>query len=104
MVLYQEIISGSTAYPTAPSMTTLGASGSMTYSWEPHFHTYRALGPSGADMMISFDGKNDHGRMPATGGADIIVPFTLNVSYKSVWIRSIAGVTASIGCGFYTRQ
>lgn len=104
MVLYQELVTSATAYPTAPSMTTFGASGSGAYPWEPHFHTYRALGASGADVMISFDGKNDHGRMPATGGADIIIPMTLDVSYKSVWIRSIYGVTASIGCGFYTRQ
>ena len=110
MILYREIAVGATAYGTSgPLMSTLPASPtggvqatniSAGFAWEPRFHKYRTMAPSGTDLMISFDGVNDHARVPASA----LAPIEFDCSYKSVWARSILGVTATLSAGMYTRQ
>lgn len=117
MILYKEIFVGASAYSgyTSPTMTTLPPTptGSAVpaaniyqalQGWEPHFHKYRCVGTTGADIIISFDGVNDHARIPAQGAGGIIMPIDFQVSYKSVWARSAAGVTSQIQAQFGTRQ
>lgn len=98
--LYKEIPVGATAYPgiTAPSMSV---------PWEPQFHVYHLVGgASGSDMFLSYDGINDHLRVPNANAAltGLTDAFMMPVSYRSVWLRSAAGITGTLGCGFYTRQ
>lgn len=114
MVLYQEIVVGGTAYPSTPQWSTLAACGvsaaslNKTAAWSPEFHQYRVVnGASGGDVMISFDGKNDHARVPfgpdSAGG--LVLPLVLPVYYQQVWARlALAGATAVLGGGLYTKQ
>lgn len=107
-VNYQELIVGATAYPAGPSISTVpsGASGYFA-GWEPLFHRYRLVaGSSGCDVMFSFDGKADAGRIPFAppeqGG--IVLPMDYPVSYKQVWLRSANGITGTAAIGLYTKQ
>lgn len=94
MVKYTETYVGASAYG-APVATA---------AFEPTFHKIQAIGPSGSDIFISFDGKNDSARIVANGAAGVSIPVQFDVSYKALWARSAAGVTALLGNGFYTRQ
>lgn len=110
--LYREVVVGATAYgTTGPMLSTIGAGASGTtwwqgnylQGWEPTFHKFRALGASGSDVFVSWDGVNDHARIPAAGAAGVLSPLDFAVSYKNVWLRSAAGVSGSVGVGLYSR-
>jgi hypothetical protein len=108
MILYAEPFVGATAYPTGPVLTSQ-PSGTSPYSvypggWQPEFHTYRVIGgATGSDVLVSFDGKTDHARIPA-GATGVLLPLQLPVAYRSVWARVPGGVTAQLACGMYTKQ
>lgn len=113
--LYNEIAVGATAYPAGPQISTIPVSASgaanpnnLFQGWTPEFHTYRVVaGSSGGDVFVSFDGVKDAQRIPfgpdSAGG--LILPFTLPVYYRQVWLRAaLGGATATVGCGLFTKQ
>ncbi len=117
--LYKEITLGASSYATAASISTTpsGYAGSQGFQvpqaglplpgFEPQWHEYRLVGgASGGDMFYSYDGVNDHGRLPfiVTEAAGGVNPYQRAVSYRNLWLRSAAGVTAIAGIAFYTRQ
>lgn len=115
MIAYLETYVGASSYSASgPTLSALPPSPTGGYlqntaylpfpGWEPHFHTYRCVGVTGADLMLSFDGRTDHLRVPAQGASGILMPIELPISYKSVWVRSISGVTAQVQAGLFTRQ
>lgn len=110
MILYAEPFVGSTAYPTGPALSTVPPTIGPSQSnyppfngWMPEFHKYRVIGSPGVDVMISFDGKNDHARIPAAGASGVLAPIQFDVAYQRVWART-TGATAQLSIGFYTKQ
>lgn len=111
--LYKEFAVGSTAYPASPQIATWPAGASAASpgalaAWSPEFHKYRVVGGvSGGDVFVSWDGVNDAGRVPfgpdSAGG--LVLPDVFPVYYRAAWFRTaLAGGTATVGAGFYTKQ
>lgn len=93
----------SAKYVEVPVSASGYSGAGVTAQFETLFHTYLALGPSGSDVIVSWDGINDHAKIRAPGAAGVVAPLNLGVAYRSVWMRTTSGLTGSVGVGLYSR-
>lgn len=87
-VLFTELATGVTGYPSAPQINASGA-------FQPDFHIYR--GATNTDFLLSYDGSHDHFRLPA-GAVNIIIP----IVYKAIWLKTPNGTTGAASIGLHT--